>query len=67
MDDILKRIYNEKALVEKAKKVGLAGWSSTEIQGGTLYRFVFNDGSYEEAVNVSRTNRQKLRIEEWSY
>lgn len=63
MDDILKRIINERELVFHLKQVGIKGYSIEKIQGGYLYRFLDKEGEWHEFVNLSTKSQKQLHLD----
>ncbi len=63
MDEMLKKILEEKALVEHLRKTGIKGYYIDVVPEGLLYRFVDMNGKWHEFRNLSTNGRKKLRID----
>lgn len=63
MDEMLKKILEEKQLVEHLRQVGIKGYYIDRVTEGTLYRFVDMNGKWHEFINLSTNGRKKLRID----
>ena len=62
MDEMLKKIIDEKTLTKDILEIGLNGYCVDRITGGYLYRFLLKDGSYREAVNLSSATQKIIKV-----